>query len=253
MAWIKCDTIKSSGGGGGGFDLLAAASGNTGFDLKDSVVQSSATKIPQYMFRENSNIQEVNMANITDVGTNAFYGCTGIMKVYLPACTHIGSQAFYNTGNNGKYSSGLIYLPECLTIDAEAFRNFKRQAQLMITLTKCTTIGNNAFRGGTTTIALTQKLELPAIQTIGQYAFGEHTIPTVEIGSTCTYLNIQPFYNGTITDLIVRAVTPPNMASNLGCTPTHIYVPDESVSAYQSDSKWGAYSSIIEGISNYNP
>jgi len=89
---------------------------------------------------------------------------------------------------------------------------------------------------------------LPEIQNIGQYAFGEHTIPTVDIGSTCTYLNIQPFYNGTITDLIVRAVTPPNMASNLGCTPTHIYVPADSVAAYKAHARWSAYESIIEAI-----
>jgi len=32
---------------------------------------------------------------------------------------------------------------------------------------------------------------------------------------------------------------------------THIYVPDNSVSAYQAHSEWGTYASIIQGISNY--
>lgn len=246
MAYYRV-TQKQSGGGTQFADLLALASGNTAFNLSDAVLNTEATKIPKNMFRENDLVEEVNLANVTNVGDYAFYSAKGITKIYLPACTSIGANAFQNTGANGKYSNGLIYLPECLSIGAEAFRGFQRQSQLMITLTKCREIGNNAFRGGSGG-QLTTTLELPAIQTIGQYAIGEQTITTVDIGESCTYLNVQPFYNSTITNLIVRATTPPRMQSNLGMTPTHIYVPSDSVTTYQTASGWSTYLSIIEAI-----
>jgi len=161
MAWYR-SSLKTGGGGGTDYpDLLAMAGGSTAFNLSDAVMHSQATKIPQYMFRGNTTIQEINMAGITQVGEQSFYGATGITKVYLDSCTSIGNQAFYNIGSVGKLSSGVIYLPEVLTIGTEAFRNMQRQAQMMIYLAKCREIGNHAFRGGTTNIALTQKLDLP--------------------------------------------------------------------------------------------
>lgn len=68
---------------------------------------------------------------------------------------------------------------------------------------------------------------------------------TLSIGDTafvyCTALEI----------VICRATTPPSIVSNSfsRCPITNIYVPDGSVSAYQTASNWSAYATLIKPLS----
>lgn len=79
-----------------------------------------------------------------------------------------------------------------------------------------------------------------------------HTLTTLDLPSTLTDIAANTFYQAKITNLICRATTPPTCATNAlsSLTVTNIYVPDASVSAYQSATGWSSYSAKIQGLSN---
>ena len=55
------------------------------------------------------------------------------------------------------------------------------------------------------------------------------------------------------TTIICNATTPPTLAANLAnnATISNIYVPDASVNAYKTASRWNSYASVIKGLSQY--
>lgn len=78
-------------------------------------------------------------------------------------------------------------------------------------------------------------------------------LTTITLPSTITTYGSGVFYGcSSLREVIVEAVTPPTAGANLfqSCTAlTAIYVPDASVSAYQSASGWSTYASLIKPIS----
>lgn len=251
-AWYRADIpiVK-------GYDLLAAMSAGDGlsirtaFNLTDANLDSDATRIPDYMFYKNLNVEEINLTKITEVGSNSFYQCPYIKKIYLPNCTLLKSSAFIGSSRSQTgLSNFTIYLPKVVTIQDSALREMSGAGiTCTLTLSKCETLQSNAIRGASGRYFVINKLNLPKIVSIGQECLSYHQITTVDIGDTCTSIASKPFNGGTIGTLICRATTPPSLHANgLGCTPTHIYVPTDSVATYQGASNWSAYASIIEAI-----
>lgn len=252
MAWYRSN-IKQSGGGTQFADLMALASGSTAFDLDDATLHTEATSIPQYMFNSNTKVRDISLTNVTDVGMYSFSNASNVRNINLPACTHIGESAFYTCRRSSSVASGsTINLPEVLTIDANAFYEFGfYDSTLEIDLTKCTTLGQGAFRAVNASYGMVAKeVNLPAVQTIGNQAFQRATLTDLKIGANCTSLGQNIFLTATITNLYCEATTPPTIGSNNLGSPTlsHIYVPANSVATYKSANGWSAFESIIEAI-----
>lgn len=76
-------------------------------------------------------------------------------------------------------------------------------------------------------------------------------LASVTIPSQITLINYRAFGGCTsLREVIVEATTPPSLNSNaLPSNVTDIYVPDASVSAYQSANVWSSYASKIKPIS----
>ena len=170
------------------------------------------------------NVTEVTLDNrTTEINQYAFYICNDLVSVaILDSVTSIGWYAFSDC-----VSLTSITIPSSVTsIGKSAFYdcssltsvNFGENSQL-------TSIGNSAFDGCSSLTSIT----IPeGVTSIGDDAF-----------FGCTSL----------TSITINAITPPTLGSNaIPSSETNIYVPEDSVSAYQAASGWSSYSSKISAI-----
>ena len=264
---------RDSGDTGPG-DLLAMMQNNSMsnmFALSDETINSQATSIASYAFYYKW-IKYIDLQRITSVGEYAFYcgngsNTSGRTQIRLPNCQTIGTYAFKDYSR--LYDSiKELDLSNVISIGSHAFQRAKIQCKII--LPKCTTISNNAFQEtGAGSYGLEAPLlenvgnyafnstyfstdiELPSIKTIGNNAFHHTSSVNFTIGENCTSIGNTIFAAYGVTNLYVLATTPPTLASNFKSDNTgaqHIYVPAESVAAYQSASVWSNYASIIEAI-----
>ena len=88
---------------------------------------------------------------------------------------------------------------------------------------------------------------------IGNYAFyGCTALPEITLPAGVTSIGFSAFGRCSSLQYIrIEATTPPTLASTNAIPSTigAIYVPDESVAAYQSATNWSSFASKIKGIS----
>lgn len=120
----------------------------------------------------------------------------------------------------------------------------------IVTITR--TSGSGAFYKSGIETAI-----LPNIQNLGAWAFRECTnLHSVFVGKDCTNIGNWAFYNASaLTTFVCLADTPPTIVdgsfiySAISYGNGNIYVPDESLSAYQNATNWSAYMSRIFPLS----
>ena len=115
------------------------------------------------------------------------------------------------------------------------------------------TTGGGAFYG----CEELTRVELTDIKEIGSYTFNACTALSLAIiGDTVTKIDSSAFLNcTTLARLVVKAATPPTLASNAlkGCVNlTAIYVPDEAVEAYKAATNWIGYAAKIQPLSGFS-
>ena len=179
------------------------------------------TTIKSHTFENGVGTIEFN-ADVTSIGQNAFYSCTGLTSIDIPdSVTRIGGSAFQSC-------IGLtsIDIPDSVTsIDSSTFNNCRGLTSIAIP-DSVTHIGNDAF----------------------SYCRG---LISVTIGSGVTSIDNQAFRNCTsLTSVTVEATTPPTLDSYAfyNTTGMKIYVPSESVEAYKTAKTWSSYKSDIQAI-----
>lgn len=133
---------------------------------------------------------------------------------------------------------------------------------------------NSSFFNGCTSL---KEIELPiGIKELGGYVFsgctslerlvipeGYESISNRNICANCTSLKLfdlpktmKDIYDGALWGLsgkvivICRAVTPPTLGT-LNANPLALYVPDESLSAYQAARGWSQYAKFMKPLSEY--
>ena len=189
---------------------------------------SALKTISEYSFSNCKNLKIVDGFEntvITTTSWNTFYGCTSLQSIQLPeSLTTIDDSAF-----NGCSSLTEITLPAGVTsIGDRAFNGCKLLARVLnLENTKVTSILNGAFNG----CSSLSEIAFPAsLTSIGGYAF-----------LSCKSLQY----------IRIEATTPPTLASTNAIPSTigAIYVPDESVAAYQAATNWRSFASKIKGIS----
>ena len=159
----------------------------------------------------------------TNIGNNAFNGCSSLTSVTIPSgTTSIGVQAFKDCS-----SLSLITIPSSVT-----------------------SIGQYAFRGSA---LATITFETPSTLTgISQYMFQECThLTSITIPSSVTSIGRSAFQGCTaLTTFTCEAVNPPTLNNNIfsNTAIAHIYVPASSVETYKAANIWSGYASLIEAI-----
>ena len=205
-------------------------------------------------FKSNAEITSFDelrhFTKIISIVNNAFEGCSALTEIaFPPSLTTIGGSAFSGCsslvtasglGNtqvteikNGAFNGctllkEIAFPPTFTTTGQYAFKNCKALAKASgLGNTQVTEIKNEFFRGCS---ALTEIALPPSLTTIGATVF--------QGCSSLTYIKI-------------LATIPPTLSSTNAIPSTigAIYVPDESIGAYQAATNWSSFADKIKGIS----
>ena len=240
--------------------------------LRDVKILGSLTSIRDNEFAGCYALHGINIPEgVTSIGASAFQGCSSFQSIAIPASvTSIGANAFKGCSNavfsvnvnNFAPTAGVFMGCRRLTgniniiadeIPHDAFA-FTGITSLFCKANKTTrTTGGGAFYG----CEELTRVELTDIKEIGSYTFNACTALSLAIiGDTVTKIDSSAFLNcTTLARLVVKAATPPTLASNAlkGCgNLTAIYVPDEAVEAYKAATNWIGYAAKIQPLSGFS-
>ena len=231
-------------------------------------IPNSVTSIGFGAFAGCTGLTSVTIPNsVTSIGVGAFAGCSSLTSVTIPnSVTSIGNQAFY--GCTGLTS---VTIPNSVTsIGYEAFSECTGLTSLTIG-NSVTSIGENAFYWCT---GLTSVTIPNSVTSIGTRAFAYCTgLTSVTIGNSVTSIGDDAFYNCSgltsvtignsvtrigdhnfsdctgLTSVTCFAPSPPqldywvfNRVDKSTCV---LYVPADSISAYQSADGWRYFTNIL--------
>lgn len=212
-----------------GSPFYASSAASRGLYVNNALITSinipnTFSSISAFLFRGNNTLESVTFpSTITEIPSEVFRNCSALKSVSIPSSiTSIVASAFYGC-------SGLSSFPSLDYVE-----NFGVDA-----FNSCTNIAGS--------------LSLPNVVTIGNQAFrvNSYKVSPIDIGPNCTSIGTNAFVNvsnGTNkATFIIRATTPPTMANNVALgQPVYIdkvYVPNGTLSAYQSASNWSNYAS----------
>ena len=120
--------------------------------ISGDYTNNEATSIGKYAFAFCFNLKTVTMTKATDINSNAFYGCTGLISANFPNVKTVYSSAFN--------SSGLT----------------------SITFNNLVTLGSNSDYSGVFENTPMTSISIPStIKTIGLYAFSYSSIKTITV------------------------------------------------------------------------
>ena len=214
--------------------------------LKSVEIPNSVTSIGEYAFSGCTGLTSVEIPNsVTSIGECAFYQCTGLASVEIPnSVKSIGDNAF--SGCSGLTS---VEIPNSVTsIGNSAFSGCTGLKSLTIG-NSVTSIGGFAFIGCSSVTSLT----IPnSVTSIGDHAFNACTgLTSLTIGNNVDTIKVAAFADCIgLSMMMVKASTPPTLTdSNVftGVTTSiPVYVPNDSLSAYQSADVWSNFT-------NYQP
>ena len=241
-------------------------------NLRDVKILGSFTSIPEFAFSGCYSLQGINIPEgVTSIGDSAFRDCGSLQSIAIPeSVTSVGNNAFQgctnavfsvNVNNFAPKDSVFMYcrkltgelniIADEIPHDAFAFTGI---TSLFCRANKTTrTTGGGAFYG----CVELARVELTDIKEIGSFTFNGCTALSLAIiGDTVTKIDSSAFLNcTTLARLVVKAATPPTLASNAlnGCLKlTAIYVPDEAVEAYKAATNWIGYAAKIQPLSGFS-
>jgi hypothetical protein len=214
-------------------NLNPANSWNTGsfndcVNLQKITLPSTMTVIHQGAFRGSKKLSEINLENVTEIQTAAFYNALNGVTINCPNLTSLSSNSvFANSGIAGVESLGNITTLESTGDSAGLFYN-STCAFLKLPKT-LTNIGNHTLRNMGN---LSSTVVIPAsVTNIGVCAFAlDNKVPA----------------------FCIERLTPPTLGAEAFIyTSCPIYVPDESVELYKATDGWADYANRIKPLSEY--
>ena len=204
-------------------------------------LDNSASFVVSNAFKDNTNLQTVNLPYATSVGNNAFYSCSLLSQVSLPMCEYIGSGAFYRC-----YSLSQVNFPVCSYIANNVFYGCSSLSQ--VNLPVCSYIGNSVFFN----CFLLSQASLPLCEYIGSGAFRTCSLQSLSL-PVCSYIGGLAFYGCSSLSIITigysgicslgdaRIFETTQITSSTGS----IYVPASLVDSYKSANYWSYFSTQI--------
>ena len=190
----------------------------------NTVIPDSVTEIGGAAFFKCNDLTSINIPDsVTKIGGNAFEGCSDLTSIHIPdSVTEIGDYTF-----RGCTSLSSINIPNSVT-----------------------KIGNSTFNGcsGLTSVTIPNSLT-----SIGTYAFGGCSrLTSINIPDLVTEIGMWAFGGcSSLTSVTCNALIPPTLGiNNFTAENDTLYVPSESVSAYESNANWRAAFTTITAINN---
>ena len=166
-------------------ELNISYSFSSAYRLCKVELSEKITKIPNSCFNNAHNLSDINLLNITEIGTNAFRNCYLLNPSgKMPNLTTIGNYGFYNTGTKN------CIFPKLTSIGDYAFSECPMLTNVIIP-DGVTSIGNYAFyRCKFTNIVIPD-----GVTSIGDYAFYGCKITNVVIPDSVTSIGNYAFSN----------------------------------------------------------
>ena len=241
-------------------------------NLRDVKILGSLTSIGDSAFAGCYSLQSINIPEgVTSIGASAFRDCGSLHSIAIPASvTSIRANAFQgcanavfsvNVNNFAPTAAVFMYcrrLTGKLNIIAQEIPH-DAFAYTGITSLFCKANKTTRTTGGGAFFACVElaRVELTDIKEIGSFTFNGCTaLSLAVIGDTVTKIDSSAFLNcTTLARLVVKAVTPPTLASDTlkECNNlTAIYVPDEAVEAYKAATNWIGYAAKIQPLSGFS-
>ena len=217
--------------------------------LTNVVLPESLTTISNITFNGCTALEEISLpASLTTILDGVFKGCSSLKRVYGFENTQVTS--IKNETFNNCSSLAEIALPASLTsIGNYAFGGCSALAKADLASTQVTSIGKGAFYRCTSLAEIVFPATLTSIE---QSAFnGCNSLAEIALPASITSIGNYVFqYCTKLKTMTVNANTPPTLGSvAIPSTIGAIYVPDESVAAYQAATNWSSFASKIKGIS----
>ena len=214
--------------------------------LTNVTIGNSVTSIGESAFSSCTSLTSVTIPNsVTSIGESAFSGCTSLTSITIPnSVTSIGWGAFY-----GCKSLTSITIPNSVTsIGNNAFSYCSSLTSITIP-DSVTSIGVDTFSDCD---SLTSVKIGNSVTSIGSRAFYKcSSLTSVTIGNSVTSIGGDAFYDcSSLTSVYCKPTTPPAGSRFMfynNASERKIYVPRNSVSAYNSAEHWKNYASYIVG------
>ena len=240
------------------------------YALQSITIPSGVTSIGTYTFQNCYSLQSVTIpSGVTSFGSSVFSGCYSLQSVTIPSgVTSIGTYTFQHC-----YALQYVTIPSGVTsIGNSVFSNCYSLQSVTIP-SGVTSIANNAFQNcyslqpvtipsGVTSIGSSvfsncyalQSITIPSgVTSIGQYLFNNcYSLQSITIPSGVTSIGNYAFqYCSAIEEYHLLPTTPPTLGSTNSfsgiVSGTVIYVPSESLEAYQTATNWSTYASYMQG------
>ena len=238
-------TLKSIGSYS--FYLCTGLTGNL-------VLPSSLISIQDYAFYRCTGLTGTLILpnSVTSTGNSTFYYCNGLTGLKLSdSLTSVGNYVFQYCGN----LTGNLSIPNTVTsIGYSAFNGCKITGSLILP-NSLTNLNDYAFNGctGLTSVTIPNSLSI-----IGPSVFlGCSGLTTVTIGSSVHTIREFAFSSCTnLKTIYCLNSNPPVLGDRcfILVTPTSVYVPAASITAYKAAPGWSDYfSSVIKALNTALP
>ncbi|MFI3239719.1 MAG: leucine-rich repeat domain-containing protein [Bacteroidales bacterium] len=198
-------------------------------DLASVTIPESVTSIGYSSFSYCTSLTSVSIPeSVTTLDNSAFYYCTSLESIDIPnSVTYIGTYIFYNCT-----SLTSANIPESISsIERSAFHLCSSLTSIIIP-ESVSSIGKTAFYGCTNLTSI----NIPyAVAEIGDWAFGScDNLTSVKVNWETPFSADSDLFSNSTIDIYNQAT---------------LSVPAGTLEAYQEDTFWGQFNSIIEDSS----
>lgn len=263
------------GGGDAGYIVFAdpaveavlmangVSSDGVGISLEDA---AAVTSIGTW-FQGNTEITHFDelekFTSLANLGTNTvttlgcFKGCSNLTSIAIPdSVAQIGAACFYDCTSLASID-GLANVTNLLNA---AFYNTSALAQAIEMPLLTTMVGSAFYNSGLTRFVAPKVAALGNLSNLtnGGAFYNCTNLTYVELGEVTSISRAAFWGCAQLSTVIIDNETPPTLGDNaftytyIASGTGYIYVPDASVSAYQSATNWATYAAQIKPMSELN-
>lgn len=223
---------------------------NGNYDVRDKAAVNVAvseggagSKLAAIITRSITELTAEDLRDIVSIGDYAFCGCAFLEDVTLPS----GLQTIGGAAFQGCSALTSISLPSGLRSIGDSA--FSGAGLTSVTIPdSVTALGTACFEACSNLASITLPSRITAIPS--GFCQGA-PITAIDFPDTVTSIGSWALFGcSNLTRITVRSIAPPTVSGELIFGPTNytIYVPYQSLVAYQSDSSWSRYASHIQAI-----